>query len=223
MNLLLSAVEARVLGALVEKQITTPEYYPLTLNALVNACNQKSNRDPITALEERDVLRAMESLREKTLARMITGPEHRVPKYGHHMGEMLDLDEAEAALLCELLLRGPQTPGELRGRASRMHPFTTVEQVEAALQGLSSEEGVWRPLVTRLVRQPGRKEARWAHLLSGVPEAEEIQISTRPEPAAVALRAEDERIATIERDLADLGLQVKRLREDLDDLRKQLE
>ena len=223
MNLELNAVELRILGSLVEKQVTTPEYYPLTLNALVNACNQKSNRDPMTHLDEKDVVRTLESLREKTLATMITGPDHRVPKYAHLMDEMLDLGAPEVALLCELMVRGPQTPGELRGRASRMHPFATTDQVEAALQMLATPEGVWRPLVVKLSRQPGRKGARWAHLLSGIPDVEDSPVTTRSEPAVIELRAENERLTHLEEEVADLREEICALREALEGFRRQFE
>lgn len=223
MKVELNASEVRVLGSLVEKQVTTPEYYPLTLNALVNACNQKSNRDPMTHLDEKDVVRALESLREKTLATMITGPDHRVPKYAHLMDEMLDLGAPEVALLCELMVRGPQTPGELRGRASRMHPFPTTGEVEAALQGLATPEGVWRPLVVKLSRQPGRKEARWAHLLSGIPEEEDYPIATRSEPAVLEVRAENERLARVEEEVAALRSEMESIRKTLEDFRRQFE
>lgn len=223
MNVELNAMEVRVLGSLVEKRITTPEYYPLTLNALVNACNQKSNRDPMTHLDERDVVRALESLREKTLATVITGPEHRVPKYAHLMDEMLDLGAPEVALLCELMVRGPQTPGELRGRASRMHPFATSEEVDAVLEGLSAQEGVWRPLTVRLPRQPGRKEARWAHLLSGIPEVGDDPDTTRPEPATLEVRAEGERLARIEAEVASLRAELESLRISLEAFKRQFE
>jgi uncharacterized protein YceH (UPF0502 family) len=223
MNLQLNTLEVRVLGSLVEKQVTTPEYYPLTLNALVNACNQKSNRDPMTHLDVKEVVRTLESLREKTLATMITGPDHRVPKYAHLMDEMLDLGAPEVALLCELMVRGPQTPGELRGRASRMHPFPTNDEVESALQGLATPEGVWRPLVIKLARQPGRKESRWAHLLSGIPEEEDYPATTRPEPAVLELRSEDERFAKLEEEVAALRSEMDTIRKTLEDFRRQFE
>jgi uncharacterized protein YceH (UPF0502 family) len=158
----LDAIEARVLGCLIEKEITTPEYYPMTLNALLNGCNQKSNRDPVVTYEEDDVADALDRLREKQLLSTLTGGGNRVPKYGHRLQEKLNLGRREVALVCELLLRGPQTVGELKDRAGRMHRFSDTGEVERCLQSMD--------FVKALPRQPGMKEPRWAHLLSGEPE-----------------------------------------------------
>src|SRR5689334_18183323 len=167
---LLDPVEARVLGSLMEKEVTTPEYYPLTLNALVNACNQKSNREPIMSLTDADVQQALALLREKGLAFVQTSAAgSRVPKYGHRILEKLNLGRRELAVMCELMLRGPQTLGEVRGRADRMHRFTDLEEVDSVLRALME-----RGLVTRLERLAGMKEARFAHLLSGEPQLTEI-------------------------------------------------
>src|SRR5712691_11127655 len=160
MDLLLHPVEVRVLGALLEKEITTPEYYPLSLNALLNACNQKSNRDPMVNFDETTLQHALQSLRDKGLLLTITGAGSRVPKYGHRISEKLNLGRRELAILCELMLRGPQTLGELRTHADRMHPFEDLAQVESVIERLSE-------LITRLPRRTGEKEARYAHLLSG--------------------------------------------------------
>src|SRR5690242_12314950 len=161
----LSEIETRVLGALVEKQLTTPEYYPLTLNALTLACNQKNNRHPVTAYGENEVAQAVETLREKNLVYVFYGSTSRVPKYKHVMPEVLHLTPPETALICALLLRGPQTPGELRGNASRLYEFSGLDEVEQTLTGLITHEP--DPLVMRLARQSGQKEIRFAHLLCG--------------------------------------------------------
>jgi uncharacterized protein YceH (UPF0502 family) len=159
----LNETEVRVLGSLVEKQVTTPEYYPLTLNALMLACNQKNNRYPVTSYTEGEVAQALESLREKNLAYVFYGSTSRVPKYKHVLPEVMHLTQPELALICVLLLRGPQTPGELATRAFRLHEFSGLEEVESTLNSLISREP--DPLVTRLSRQPGQKEVRYAHLL----------------------------------------------------------
>jgi uncharacterized protein YceH (UPF0502 family) len=169
MNILLTPIEARVIGCLIEKQITTPDQYPLSLNALVNACNQKSNRDPVLELEERAVQQTVDDLGRKHFVVEKSGFGSRVPKYQHRFCNTeygsLKFDPQELAIVCELLLRGPQTPGELRSRAARMAPFTDVSEVEAALTRLGDRED--GPFVTRLAREPGRRESRYAHLLSG--------------------------------------------------------
>src|SRR5262245_32920109 len=160
MQLTLTSVEARVLGSLIEKEITTPEYYPLSLNALSNACNQKSNREPAMQLEEGEIQKALNHLESQALVRSIA--ESRATKFEHRLQDAFNFYRPEVAIICELLLRGPQTPGELRTRASRMHPFEDLESVHSALQRLSKREP---PLVTVLPRQPGTKEARYAHLM----------------------------------------------------------
>src|SRR5688572_25951955 len=165
MRTILTDIETRVLGTLVEKQVTTPEYYPLTLNALTLACNQKNNRYPVTSYSDNQVAEAVESLREKNLAYVFYGSTSRVPKYKHVMPEVLHLSHAELALMCVLMLRGAQTLGELRGNGARLHEFSSLEEVEETLNGLISREP--EPLVARLPRQPGQKEGRFAHLLSG--------------------------------------------------------
>ncbi len=161
----LDPVEVRVLGSLMEKEITTPEYYPLTVNALVAACNQKSNRDPVVAFDEDTVSEAIDRLRDKRLMGVLTGGGNRVPKHSHRLGESLNFGRREMAVLCELMVRGPQTPGELRERAGRMHRFSDSDELESLLRQM---EG--RALVVQLPRQPGRKESRYAHLLSGPPD-----------------------------------------------------
>src|SRR5258706_205399 len=164
MELSLTETEVRVLGSLIEKDITTPEYYPLSLNALVNACNQKSNRDPVMQLHEDAVRNALAALHERRLAGPAGGADSRVPKYEHRLQEVFNFTRPEIAVLCVLLLRGPQTPGELRGRAERMHRFEALDDVQSALQKLMQRDPA---LAKVLPRQPGTKESRWAHLLSG--------------------------------------------------------
>ena len=164
-----------MLGALLEKEITTPEYYPLSLNALVNACNQKSNRDPAVNFDEDTVEQALHSLRDKGLLLSITGAGSRVQKYAHRISEKLNLGRPELAILCELMLRGPQTLGELRTRAERMHPFDDLEQVQSVIDRLPE-------LIMKLERRPGEKESRFAHLLSGPPAISHIRARSHPPP-----------------------------------------
>ena len=165
---ILNDVEVRVLGSLIEKQVTTPEYYPLTLNSLTLACNQKNNRNPITAFDEATVMQAVETLREKNLAYVFYGSNSRVPKYKHVTTEILHLSPQEVALICVLMLRGAQTVGELRERGSRLFTFVSLEEVEETLNSLIVKDP--DPLVIRIPRQPGQKETRFAHLLGSVPE-----------------------------------------------------
>src|ERR1700754_1602554 len=190
----LTALEARVVGCLIEKQITTPDQYPLSLNALVNACNQKSNRDPVLELEERTVQQTVDDLGRKHLVVEKSGFGSRVPKYQHRFCNTefgtLKFDPQELAIVCELLLRGPQTPGELRSRASRMAPIAEVSEVEAALNRLAARED--GPFVVRLAREPGKRESRYAHLLSGSVEgaAEGIEEYAASEAPSSAPRAD---------------------------------
>ena len=217
MNIELSALEARVIGCLIEKQITTPDQYPLSLNALVNACNQKSNRDPVMEVDEVTIQGTVDQLARKHFVVEKSGFGSRVPKYQHRFCNTeygtLKLTAQELAIVCELLLRGPQTPGELRTRASRMAAFSEVGQVEAALESLRSRED--GPFVVRLPREPARRDSRWAHLFSGavaVPSIEE-------QPQAVALSGV---AAEMPSRLERLEEQVQRLREELDDLKRRL-
>jgi uncharacterized protein len=191
----LDGVETRVLGSLLEKEIATPEYYPLSLNALVNACNQKSNRDPVVAYDDATVEDALTGLREKGLALRITGRDSRVPKHSQRFTEKFNLGRREAALICVLMLRGPQTVGELRGRTERLYTFDDLEAVESTLRRLE-ETG----FVKMLPRQTGFKESRYAHLLSGEVELPEESA----EPAAARGSSDRERIAALEAALADL-------------------
>ena len=221
MNVILNESELRVLGALVEKQISTPDHYPVTLNALTNACNQKNHRDPVVAYDEPTVVRALDGLREKKLAYIFHGSESRVPKYGHLFLKAFDLTEPEAAVLCVLMLRGPQTPGELRSRTAHLYNFESLTQVESTLQGLLARES--RPLIVKLPRQPGTKESRYAHLLAGEMKVEEVEAAPRPEPATLRVRAENERIAKLEEETASLRQELVELRQQFADFRKQFE
>lgn len=217
----LSPVEVRVLGSLIEKQVTTPEYYPLTLNALVNACNQLTNREPVVRYDEKLVGRALESLREKQLIWVVSQSGGRVPKYEQRLTEALKLSEQETAVLCVLMLRGPQTTGEIRGRTGRLYEFKEIEEVELTLGALSSAE---QPLVVRLARQPGTKEARVAHLLSGEVVVEETRESSpRADTAVMEARAENERVARLEERVAALQQELAELKQTLLDFKKQFE
>jgi len=217
--MILSDIEVRVLGSLIEKELTTPEYYPLSLNSLTNACNQKSNRDPVMALSEDDVVRALDSLRFKQLA-VLSADGGRVPKYRHLLAEKLGLVPAEQAIICELLVRGPQTVGELRTRSERMHPFGDLAAVEEILNELKVRE---TPMVALLPRQPGRKEGRYAQLFSGLPEAGEESAEARPEAARQRVAAENERIVKLEEEVAALHHEVAGLRQIVEEFKKQFE
>ncbi|HMG34217.1 MAG TPA: YceH family protein [Blastocatellia bacterium] len=218
----LDAIEVRVLGSLIEKQITTPEYYPLTLNSLVNACNQLTNRDPVVQYDDRIVARTLEALREKQLTWLVTQAGSRVPKYEQRLTESLKLTEQETAVLCVLMLRGPQTIGELRSRSARMYEFKDLEEVELTLQAMSSAEPA--PLVTRLPRLPGTKESRFAHLLSGEVSVEDFSEGVeRPEPATLQVRAENERLARLEESLNGLRNELDELKQAFADFKRQFE
>ena len=216
----LDRVEERVLGSLIEKAVTTPDYYPLTLNSLTAACRQKSNRDPVVDVDEQTVASALERLQEAGLTRVITGADQRVPKYRHLFSEICGLQAAQTAVVCELMLRGPQTLGELRTRASRMHPFEELSQVEVILQGLCASEPA---LVVQLARQPGRKESRYAHRLVGEPAAPTDTNMPRAEAAVVVARAETDRIERLEAQLEQLQSQVDQLQQQLEVFRQQFE
>lgn len=181
MSIALNAVEQRVLGALIEKEMATPEYYPMSMNALVNACNQKNNREPVMHLEESDVLAAIEAMRHGGIAFEISGREHRVPKYSQGIGQKLNLGNRELAVLCVLLCRGPQTPGELRSRTGSLYAFEDLDAVQSTLHKLSTRE---EPLVLELPRVPGTKEPRWAHLLGDEPPAMPVVGEEAPARAA---------------------------------------
>jgi hypothetical protein len=221
--LVLNPAEVRVLGALVEKSIATPEYYPLSLNALVNACNQLTNREPVMTLDEADVTRALESLRVHRLASVYHGSESRVAKYKHSLTDTILLTPAEVALLCVLMLRGPQTVGELRTRSERLFAFDSLPEVEEALNALATRTP--DPLVAKLPRQPGTKESRYSHLLSGAIET----ATTAKEPlssapaAAPATAPSDARVAQLEAELAAVRREVTTLQEQFAQFKKQFE
>src|ERR1700761_2764650 len=209
----LTAAEARLLGALVEKEVTTPDYYPLSLNALMNACNQRSNREPVMDLDEDAVRQALHGLEDLRLAGRARGSDSRVTKYEHWLGEAFNFSRAETALLCVLLLRGPQTPGELRGRTERMHRFEEIADVLAGLQKLMEREP---SLAVMLPRQPGTKESRYAHLLSGPVEA---AVAATPVPAAAYIPTFSGEAGDQNSRLAQLEATVAQLKNDLENLR----
>jgi hypothetical protein len=213
---LLNEVEARVLGALMEKEITTPDYYPLSLNALVNACNQKSNRDPAMSLDDDAVRGALRTLHDNSLARSVSAADSRVTKYEHRLQEAFNFDRREAAIFCELLLRGAQTPGELRSRAERMHHFDDLNEVQSALQRLMNREP---PLVKVLPRQPGTKESRYIHLLCG--DVEPVNSLAEREAPPVAARRQSPETAKAGTTLSHLEAEVSELRRDIAELKAQ--
>ena len=222
MELHLDAVERRVLASLLEKEITTPDYYPLTLHALLAACNQKSNREPVMELNEDAVRAALRSLQEKELAGVARG-EGRVARFEHHL-EILNLGRRESAVLCTLLLRGPQTPGELRGRSERMHRMEELDEVQLVLQKLIEHDP---PLAVLLPRQPGTKESRYADRLGGevaVPHEAVLHQAGPPSGEDSATSSgRDERLASLEADVAELRAEVESLRQQLAEFRGQFE
>lgn len=215
MPTILTDIETRVLGSLIEKQVTTPEYYPLTLNALTLACNQKNNRNPVTSYTDAQVSDALETLREKNLTYVFYGSTSRVPKYKHVMPEVMHLSHPELALVCVLMLRGAQTLGELRGNAARLHEFSSLEEVDETLNNLITRDP--DPLVARLPRQAGQKEGRFAHLLSGDIDLEALAESER------AVAAAPRRSSSLEQKVDALAEEVERLKEQFEQFRKQFE
>lgn len=219
MELRLNPIEVRILGALMEKEVTTPEYYPLSLNALTRACNQKSNRHPVVDFDEKTVLQTLDGLTfDKDLAKRVISDDSRVPKYRHDLTEKLHLTQPEAAALCMLMLRGPQTLGEIRGRTERLYDFAHVEAVETTLQDLM--ERASGPLVTRLPRQPGRKEVRYAHLLCGDVVQEEEDVL---EPAARDVWVDNDRLEALEQEVAALAEELEALTQAFMTFKKQFE
>ncbi len=204
MDILLNDIEARVIGALIEKERTTPDYYPMTLNSLTNACNQKSNRNPVVSFDETTIVRSLDSLQEKGLSEKLYKADSRVPKYKHLFDSKLKLSPREVAILCELILRGPQTLGELRGRCERMYKFDGLQEVEEVVTGFINLE---QPMVVKLPRQAGRKERRYMHLLSGEPEIQDNGPSVAEETATVVVRGENARIEQLEEQLSTLRLE----------------
>jgi uncharacterized protein YceH (UPF0502 family) len=224
MQVALTSIEARVLGSLIEKEITTPEYYPLSLNALTNACNQKSNRDPVLHLEEYEVRKALNHLESQSLVRSVSASDSRVTKFEHRLQDAFNFYRPEIAIICELLLRGPQTPGELRTRASRMHAFEDLESVHSALQRLGKREP---PLVTLVPRQPGTKEARYAHLLGDseptAPPAQANPTTASREPLALPKSSSGDRVESLAEEVAQLRDQIADLKSQFAAFRKQFE
>ena len=218
MPTILTDVETRVLGSLVEKQVTTPEYYPLTLNSLTVACNQKNNRNPVTSYSEEQIAQALESLREKNLAYVYYGSTSRVPKYKHVMPEVMHLNIQEMALMCALMLRGPQTPGELRSNASRLYGFSGLEEIEETLNALIMRDS--EPLVVRLPRQQGQKEVRFAQLLNGEVAVEEMPESPAPRRGTAPHL---DRVAKLEEDMTTLKTQMGELQRQFEEFRTQFE
>ncbi|PTY00361.1 YceH family protein [Opitutus sp. ER46] len=221
----LSAAEIRVLGSLIEKQVTTPDNYPLSLNALTNACNQLSSRDPVVSYDEQTVVRALDRLRDKRLAIVYNGADSRVARYKHAFPEAVPVSPAELALLCVLMLRGPQTVGELRSRSERLHIFESLPAVEDTLNGLATRQP---PLVTKLPRQTGTKESRFVHLLAGpfdpaaatasdLPAASSASAPTAPAPSA------PDRIEQLETQIAALQQELANLKRDFASFRQQFE
>ena len=214
----ITPVEARILGALVEKQLTTPEYYPLTLNALVNACNQKNNRDPVMTLSENDVSTAIEHLRDRNLVYVFYGSTSRVPKYKHMLPTYYDLEPAEVAIIAVLLLRGPQTVGELRERTGRMHEFSGLDEVQHTLNSLAARED---PPVQRLDRLPGQKDARFVQLLTGPVDPDAIA-AVHP-TRAHASESTNDRITKLEAEVVRLTAEINEMRDTFTDFRNQFE
>jgi uncharacterized protein len=217
-NIELNENEARVLGALLEKEITTPDYYPLSLNSLVNACNQKSNREPVMNLDDDAVRGALRTLHDNSLARSVSAADSRVTKYEHRLQEAFNFDRREAALFCELLLRGPQTPGELRTRAERMHRFDDLSEAQSALQRLMNREP---PLVKVLARQPGMKESRYTHLLSG--DAQPVSTGAGREVPAALERGKMDEFSRLSSEIAELRKDMADLKQQFAAFRKQFE
>jgi uncharacterized protein YceH (UPF0502 family) len=221
---ILTEIETRVLGSLIEKDITTPDYYPLSLNALVNACNQKNNRDPVMTLDEESVRTSLSSLQERRLAGPASGADSRVTKYEHRLQEVFNFDRREIAVLCVLLLRGPQTPGELRTRTERMYHFEALDDVVSTLDRLSQRDP---PLAAILPRQPGTKESRYTHLFSGQPEESGgVSVARAPSLPSVApnsTASNAERITQLEAEVALLRRELSEVHQQLASFRKQFE
>ncbi|HEY0460909.1 MAG TPA: YceH family protein [Pyrinomonadaceae bacterium] len=211
----LTEIEARIVGSLVEKQLTTPEYYPLTLNALVAACNQKTNREPVASYDEKTVMGALDDLRDKNIVYVFYGSTSRVPKYKHILPDVYELEPSETAVMCVLMLRGPQTIGELRERTGRLYDFRDLNDVNETLENLIKRED---PLIVRLERAPGQKEARYAHLLCG-----EVTSYQPPERTVSRGAGSDERLEKLEQEIESLRTELGAFRQEFDDFKKQFE
>ncbi|HKP74744.1 MAG TPA: YceH family protein [Longimicrobiaceae bacterium] len=222
MNPPLTDVEVRILGSLMEKEVTTPENYPLSLNGLLAACNQTTNRDPVMRLDEGQATHAIIAVRRRGLLRQIQPVGSRVAKFEHLLADVLKLDRRELAVLGVLMLRGPQTPGELHARTARLAEFAGIADLEGVLEALAVREP--EPLVARLSRRPGQKEVRYAHLLAGEPASGEAR-ETADEPYVASHRAEveDDRIAALERTVEALRAEVAAVRAELDAFRAQFQ
>jgi len=221
---ILTEIETRVLGSLIEKDITTPDYYPLSLNALVNACNQKNNRDPVMTIDETAVRDALASLQEKRMAGPASGADSRVTKFEHRLQEVFNFDRREIAVVCVLLLRGPQTPGELRSRTGRMYHFEALDDVVSTLDRLAQREP---PLARVLPRQPGTKESRYTHLFSGEPPisdaGENVHVARAPSPAPAGAIPVADRLMALEEEVAHLRRELAEVHAQLAAFRKQFE
>lgn len=216
MDFVLDNIELRILGCLIEKEMTTPEYYPLSLNALTHACNQKSNRNPVLSLDEPAVLKGLEGLRQKGLARETHATGSRVTKYLHELLSRFDLSRPEMAVLCELMLRGPQTAGELRSNAGRMSPFGNLGEVEETLRVLIEHEP---PLAVKLPREAGRKESRHMHLLAG--DNTEVR-SMQPQPAATTpVMPPGDAVSRLEGEIAEIRKELEELKKAFAEFRSQ--
>ncbi len=213
---MINEIEARVLGSLVEKQLTTPEYYPLTQNALKAACNQKSNREPVMSLSDEELLVAIDSLRDKNLVYLFYGSSSRTVKYKHMLPNVFELEPAAVAVMALLLLRGPQTVGELRGRSDRLYEFSGLGEVQETLDDLARRD---EPLILKLERQPGQKEARYAHLLSGEIDQAAIAVA----PAERSSTGSGERVAAVEAEVEKLREEFAAMRDEFAEFRKQFE
>jgi uncharacterized protein len=211
----LTEIEARIVSALVEKQLTTPEYYPLTLNALIAACNQKTNREPVVNYDEKTVSNALEDLRDKNIVYIYYGSTSRVPKYKHMLPQLFELEPSETAVLCVLMLRGPQTIGEIKERTGRLYDFRDLNDVNETLEALTKRDA---PLIVKLERQPGQKEARYAHLLSG-----EVTSYTPPERSVSRGAANDERLEKLEQELETVKSELSSFKQEFEEFKKQFE
>ena len=221
--MILTEIETRVLGSLIEKDITTPDYYPLSLNALVNACNQKNNRDPVMTLDEAAVRDALATLQEKRLAGPASGADSRVTKFEHRLQEVFNFDRREIAVVCVLLLRGPQTPGELRSRTDRMYHFEALEDVVSTLDRLAQREP---PLARVLPRQPGTKESRYTHLFSGEPPSDATEptyVARTPSPATTGANSTADRLIALEEEVSRLRHELSEVQQQLATFRQQFE
>jgi uncharacterized protein YceH (UPF0502 family) len=221
MELTFNTIEARIIGALIEKETTTPEYYPLSLNSLRAACNQKSNRSPVMNLDEKTLIRGLDDLRQKGMVFEKTMPGSRTYKYAHRFAEALDLDLPEVAVLCVLLLRGPQTVGEVKSRTARIHEFESSDEVEESLAELMAMDG--GPYVVQLPKQTGRREHRYGQLLTGPIDVDEEQVAPTPEPARVAVMEENARIEALEEEVESLRTELTELKAEFQALKREWE